>query len=323
MRGITGPNKPTVRQQLIDVREVFSLWDILQSKYLAEELMQIRERLAHDRDLKALLRGQVDSLTENIAMLENTLEDYAIIAPDRQRAPDYTFTDPQVLTDEIIARDTLLYLQEHVENLLRAFKSATTNDAIRELIQKLIIKTIKDQDRFVKYVKAKGWIETPPLYKKVPPDIPEKLTTAEAANLWEHLTFRQDNLHTTELIHSLAHDADLRATLSVGAGQLRRSITRLEKELIHFGLPLPKKPAKITLSPADTEPFNDDHMYRTIFNGIQAAATLHAQALKECIFNDRIRKLFMNLLEIELDYGNNYIKFGKLKGWLNPTPTYG
>lgn len=323
MRGLTGPKRPKVRQQLIDVREVFSLWDILQSKYLSVETMQIRQQLAHDRDLQVLLKTEVDSLSENIAMLENAMQDYGIIAPDRQRDQDHTFADPQIQTDESIARGSLVYLQEHVENLLRAFKSATTNDSVRELLQKLILKTAKDQDRFVRYLKAKGWIETPPLYKKVPPEVAEKLTTVEAANLWEHLTMRQDNLTTTELIHSLAHDADFRATLSLGAAQLRRSIARLEREIVHFGLPLPKKPAKITLTPADTEPFKDDHMYRTIFNGIQGVAILHAQALKESVFNDRVRAVFMGLLDSEIDFVNNYIKFGKLKGWLNPMPIYG
>lgn len=66
----------------------------------------------------------------------------------------------------------------------------------------------------------------------------------------------------------------------MGMKHLGKNAEVLERKIQYFGIPLPKKPAKITLSPTDTEIFKDDHMYRTIFMEIQGAAILHAQSLK-------------------------------------------
>jgi len=49
---------------------------------------------------------------------------------------------------------------------------------------------------------------------------------------------------------------------------------------------------------------------------------VHAQTLKECIFNDRVRGIFKQLLIDELNYIDNYYKFGKMKGWFHEIPMY-
>ncbi len=50
---------------------------------------------------------------------------------------------------------------------------------------------------------------------------------------------------------------------------------------------------------------------------------MHAQAYKEAVVNNRIRDLFKQFLIEELNFIDNLIKFGKLKGWFSPIPTYG
>ncbi|HHX95258.1 MAG TPA: hypothetical protein GX691_05535 [Clostridia bacterium] len=63
-------------------------------------------------------------------------------------------------------------------------------------------------------------------------------------------------------------------------------------------------------------------MFRVIFSGISGALTVHAKAVKQSTTNDRIRDLFKQLLLSELAALDTTIRFGKVKGWLHPTPTF-
>ena len=49
---------------------------------------------------------------------------------------------------------------------------------------------------------------------------------------------------------------------------------------------------------------------------------MHAQALKQSVTNDRIRKIFRQLLLEEIDIMDRLIILGKLKGWLHVPPQY-
>ena len=53
-----------------------------------------------------------------------------------------------------------------------------------------------------------------------------------------------------------------------------------------------------------------------------SAGGKHAQAFKRATYNDEIRELFRDLLLDEMEVFDDFMKFGKLKGWLNPVPTY-
>ena len=55
---------------------------------------------------------------------------------------------------------------------------------------------------------------------------------------------------------------------------------------------------------------------------MQSAGSKHAQAFKQATYNDDIRKFFKDLLLEEMKVFDDFIKFGKLKGWLNPVPSY-
>ncbi len=187
----------------------------------------------------------------------------------------------------------------------------------------MLLKTIAEEGKFLKYIKAKGWVETPPLYRGTPPGITERLSSVEAAGLWDHLTLRYDNIKTTEVSFSFAYDGDFKATLNGGLKTLKNQANTLEKELDRFGIPLPKRSGTVSASPSNTDILSDDHLYRTMLIGLRAAGMLHAQTIKESTFNDRVRSIFKKMLVDEIMYTDNYYKFGKLKGWLNQAPLYG
>lgn len=317
------PATMSKRKQSIDIREAYNLWDVLNSKYMSVERLQTWVSLAHDVDLKIMLNTQLKELKENMHVLEKLMEKYAVKSPDRNRSYATISGVQQVTTDEFIALDTFLYVQEHVENLSKVLRSTVTNDSLRKIIKKMAIKTIDQMDSMVKYLTVKGWLAVPPMYQNLPANIKENLGLAEASNLWDHLTLRYDNIRTTEYFITAVHDLDFKAILKTGLKRLQTQAGTLEKELQYYGIPLPRKPAKVTLTFTQTELLDDDYIYRVLINALQGAAILHAQSFKECVVSDKIRAIFKQLLREELDYVDDFLKYGKMKGWLNPVPIYG
>lgn len=232
---------------LIDAREAFNLWDVLNSKYMVMDKMIIYENYAHDKDLKLIIQTLYKPLQKNIRILEKEMEKYAIKSPDRNRASAHTPENPQVLTDEYIALDMFVYFQEHIENLLKVFRSCVTNESVREIIKDMTKRTVFETNAIIYYLRNKGWLAKPPIYTNLPQGVTEELSLGEAADLWDHLTYRYDNIHITEIFLSFAHDIDFKLILGIGLKQLQNQIGILEKELNYFGIPLPKRPGKFTL----------------------------------------------------------------------------
>lgn len=321
--GIKSQKKIEKKQSLIDGKEAFNLWDILRSKYVVLEKLMIWQRCAHDKDLQLLAAQLQKSIKENVEILEKLMEKYAVKAPDQNKTGISHPGSSQMITDEFISQDIFIYLQEHIENLLTAFMTSFTNDSVREVFKNMAIKTIDHTNKMMKYLKLKGWIETPPLYQHVDPNVSERLTTVEATSLWDHLTLRYDNRRLTELYLTYAHDADFKVSMEMGLKTLNKQIDNLERELLHFGIPMPKKPSKITMKDSTSEFIWDDHMYRTLLMGLRTVATLHARTYKEVTYNDRIRGIFQQIMNDEMAYVDMYLKYGKLKGWLHTIPKYG
>lgn len=124
------------------------------------------------------------------------------------------------------------------------------------------------------------------------------------------------------MFHSTSNDGDFKFILKHGREELMRQAGMLEKELLHFGIPLPVHPPAITPPTKTLELVDDDHIFRTLLMGMQGAGILHAVTMKQSTTNDRVRDLFKKLLLDEIDMQERLIKFGKLKGWLNTSPEY-
>lgn len=311
--------KPTHQ---LDLQEAFNLWDILNSKYHVVERLSILQYFAHDNDLKLSMMFYLSELKENIGELKEEVDKYKIMPPEPNREIGPPPCNIEMYTDEFIAGELLLYLQEHLENMLKALRNSFTNDSVRSLLTKMTKKTLTNVTRLTDYMSAKGWIKMCPRYQNTPAGVDEKLTAGEAHHLWDHLCFRYDNLQQTRIFLSFVHDLDLKMVLEKGLKTLTSQAEMLEKELLHFGIPTPKKPSDITVSPHRIDLMEDRHIYRMVLIGLQSAGVIHAQSVKQCTLNARIREIFHKLLLEEIDILGNYIKFGKLKGWTNPAPAY-
>lgn len=313
---------PKMARNLIDIQEAFNIWDVLSTKYLGAQKFEIWQDFAHDPDLKVIINIYLKEFNKNIKILEKEVTNYNVRAPIANPQGFNTSVNSELFQDQYIAKDIFLLVNGHVENLLRSLRSTMTNDQLRKVFYNMAKETISKSDKIVKYLKLKGWIETPPLYHDTTNDIDEKLTTYEAYQLWNHLIFRYDNIRQTQIFESFAFDKDFKLMLQIGLKTIQRQAKTLEKELLYFGLPLPIKPSNLVVLPENTEILDDDFMYRTIFLGIQGAAIVHAQSLKGSTFNDRVRGIFKVLLLEEIDIQDDLIKFGKVKGWLHSAPSY-
>jgi len=315
--------KEAKQKEIIDVEEAYNLWDACQSMYGIVERIQIWQNFAHDYEFRLLFKKALDDFNDEVKLLETQLKKYLIQGPKANRAKVNTSVNSEVLLDQFLAHDFFLILQEHLEKFLRAIVSSTTNEGIRKLFLKMLSRTLNRLDRMATYLRIKGWIETPPLYKKIPENITERLDSGEAFHLWDHLTFRYDNVAKTEIFYNYVFDGDFKLLLKVGLqGPLKQQTRMLEKELERFGIPMPLHPPNVVNPPENTEIVRDEFIFKDLMSGMHGAAITHAQAVKQCSTNDRVRGIFKNLLLAEVDMLDKLLKLGKTKGWLNPAPLY-
>lgn len=314
--------KPEARQALVDTREVANLWDILKAKYDFLERIDTNLQLTHDIDLKYMLELIINQTKRNIDKLEATMKKFQINGPDQNRLASNWASNDEVSRDEFIATDVLIYLQEHLENTLRASRTSITNDQVRKMFMNMSINNLEHMEVLFKYLKLKGWIEQPPLYLSSPPEMKEKICSATASQLWDHVTFRYDNMRKTSYFLAVANDPEFKLFINKGLDRLNSQVNILEKECQKFGISLPKRPPEVIVAPAATEMIKDDQLYRDILQGLQMAALLHTDANKKCITNDRVRAIFSEMLLEEIYFYDKFIKYGKLKSWLNNVPLY-
>jgi hypothetical protein len=233
----------------IDVREAYTLWDVLKSKYNIIERLLIWEAFAHDKDLIFIIKRYLKELKNNRSILENMLTEFNLKGPAPNCSIGGAAVNPELVTDRHIATDILSYIQEHVENLLRGHRAAITNDQVRNELKKMMVRTVDWNETLYKYLKLKSWLESPPIYNTVSISADEMLGVGEVGQLFDHLAFRYDSLHKTKLYRAFAHDGDFQMILNAGIELLISQAKQLEKEFALFQLPVPKRESDIIPNP--------------------------------------------------------------------------
>ena len=308
----------------LDAQEAYNLWNMLQKRYGTIEQIRLFQNYIHDQDFSFLIKHTFyHMIQKQINELEHTMSYYQLSLPRRPPQSVRTQGNTEAYTDHFLAALFFTQIQEHIAMLLKALRTSVTSEHLRNITGAYLFEELTLYDNAIKYLKLKGWLAAPPLYPKSPPGTAERLDTGEAYHLWDHLTSRYDHMEISQIYQNYAHDKDFALLLSIGIKQtLEQQINLLEKEMDHFGLPLPERPPKSIKRNKDAELLEDALMYRQILTGLQFTFELHANAFKENITNDRLRKIFQDFLHKEVGIYNNYLKFGKLKGWLRPTPLY-
>lgn len=317
--------KKEEKQQMLDSKEAFNLWDVLNAHYNLMQQIQIIQNFVHDKDFNFLLKQTlVKTYETQISELEQVMNTYKVTLPRRPPKSVRTTANTEAFSDQFIAVLLITMLQENIGMYLRAIRTSITNDGIRMLFQRFLITELGTYDNAIKYVKLKGWLGTPPLYPETPSGTGERLDLGEVFHLWDHLCARYDALEVTQIYENYAHDRDLVIILRSGIrNTLEKQINILEKEMDHFGLPLPERPPKsVQTVQNNTEIFEDLVIYRQVFTGLQFMFDIHSIALKQNSTNDRLRKIYLEFLKEEVNVFDKLVKYGKLKGWLRPVPMY-
>ena len=154
-------NKPNM-----DAGEVFTLWDMLVSRYDIIMKTQIYQNFTHDLDLKAILSvGLTVTLDKQAKLLENEMNIYRLPLPVRNPNTVNLPSHSEVIDDEFIYRDVFFGIQGFLDYHARMIRSITTNDKFRKQIIEMAIEELYMFDKLVKFGKLKGWLKVPPIYQ--------------------------------------------------------------------------------------------------------------------------------------------------------------
>ena len=308
----------------LDVQEAYNLWEGLRTRYDAIEKIQIYENFIHDLDFEILSENILyENIEKQINKLENEMNKYKLTLPNRPPKSARTPANTEAIDDRFIAMEIMKFLQSDLDLHIRSIRTSVTSENIRTLFKNFLNETIQLYDNGIKYLKAKGWMGIPPQYPHSPKGTNEKIDSGEAFHFWDHLSSRYDAIGVTQIFINQAHDKDFKYILKKGLKKsLEKQVNILEKEMDHFGLPLPTRPAKSVKTVMNSEPIEDEIIFRDLFTSIQQMLNLHSLGFKQNITNDRIRNIYIKFLKEEIDLFNNLAKYGKAKGWTRPVPMH-
>lgn len=152
------------KQRIINVVEVFYIWDVLVTKLDVLETLQIFENMIQDNDL-TIIKDQVKKgLTSGIDDMEALMRDYDLPFPMRPPAA----INSTVYIENVSDRDIFQMLYEAIQAFFPilgiGFMQSTTPEVRKGLKDHLML-TIELQEMLVEYGKVKGFLNQPPVYR--------------------------------------------------------------------------------------------------------------------------------------------------------------
>lgn len=109
--------------------------------------------------------------------------------------------------------------------------------------------------------------------------------------------------------------------MSYGIGALEKEVIKFEDEMNRLGIPMPKRPPRSINTPANTEIFRDETMFRTIYLMVQIFLS-QLQRTLIIVMDKRLRDMFVQMQYTLVDLYTEMIAYGKLKGWIQSPPGY-
>lgn len=148
----------------------------------------------------------------------------------------------------------------------------------------------------------------------------KSLHHGEIFEIWAHLVSRYDVLKKTQILYSYAEDADFKTVINEGIDILQGQIDQLENICKEYSVPLPDRPpADVTSSSNNNPLWSDKMIYREILNGMGQFLDTHIRTFR-FLWADDLRPIIVEFIKKELDLYDDWMKYGKLKGWLNMPP---
>lgn len=145
--------------------------------------------------------------------------------------------------------------------------------------------------------------------------------SGETYEMFQQLIVQYDMQELATIFQNFTNDKDFKVLLAWGLGVLNKEITKLESEMNRLGLPLPKRPPRSINTPANTEIFRDEAMFRTLNRFVQISL-YQLQRTGIIMMDPTLRDLFVKMQTSQTELYTRFIAYGKLKGWIPVPPRY-
>ncbi|MTI84489.1 MAG: DUF3231 family protein [Firmicutes bacterium] len=309
-------------KEQLDVSSTHNLWDLLRARYDSIEATQMLRNFVHDKDLDILLGMFLKHFQTQTEQLEKEAKNFKIKVPSRPVIDIKTSTNIDEITDKFIYKRVYADMLAEMLSLNSSVRTTLTNDRLRSTFKSYLLSHVSDFELLYKYGKLKGWEEVAPAYKTTKPAEKELISTSEAYHIWRNISDRYIQSQLTDFFLGFAHDLEFKAILKEGAKVISKQLKLIESKALNFEVQLPERPPSSLVTPIDPENLEDRFMYQIIFKGIDDSIDLHLRAIIATLRNDPLRKIFLNLYNEELNIHDNFIKYGKMKGWALVPPIY-
>lgn len=158
-------NNPQESEPL-SVSEAFNLWHHISMRYQQLELTMFFQSYAHDPDFKMGMLKAVDTLKEQIGILEKIALNYQVPLPERPPSSLVSDVDPEAIEDRFMFQQILLGVDGMLDKHYGAILEVLKNDKLREVIMQLLKHEIDIHHSMIRYGKLKGWLNLPPIYNQ-------------------------------------------------------------------------------------------------------------------------------------------------------------
>ncbi len=152
-------------------------------------------------------------------------------------------------------------------------------------------------------------------------ELQREINVSEVTHLWNQLVSRYQIIETTKVFNNFVTSPDLKLILSQGIKILEQQIIDLEKTMMTYGIPLPKRPPAGSDSPYKSEIITDEYIYTRILGGIGSFIYLATSAFIEST-SPKLRELFRTYLIKEIDLYDKFFSYGQITRLIIEPPAY-
>lgn len=314
-------DKKAGESEKLNVASAHIMWRSLVDRNISIEHFDVLKNFVHNKEFKAYLENTIKDYRDEANKLTNLLNKYSIVGTDQSSRDQNITVRSEIFNDQNIAGVLLRFMRLDLNILMLGMKETPTNEGVYNFIGQLARKSINRIDAYIDYLKENKWIQLSPQYFHSNPGT-EDIAGYTIYSLWDHLTYRYNNIRLTQILSLYVTDQAFNAMLRAGIKVLQMEVKSLEDELLYFGVPLPKPYSSSTVEPRDKDIFEDRFIFNQILRGIQDAVVLHGTSIQDAITNDRLRKLFIKLTFRELAVLDDMVEYGKSQGWTYLIPEF-
>lgn len=148
------------------------------------------------------------------------------------------------------------------------------------------------------------------------------LDVQEAYKLWDLVKTRYFMIDQLILFKNFTHDIDFKAILNNYINQFKNEVVELNKELEYFSIKGPNPNIEDVNVVGNSEVVNDNQIASLLHSFIKINVENLIKILYNDSTNDHVKKIFINLLKKSITQLYDFVKYLKIKGWIEIPPLY-